>query len=241
MRVQAGIAGQARAAYQRKEIGESIIAETGGFVDVAIVTHEHQDHVNGLTPENFPGLKVGTVWFAWTENPMDDVANQLRKKFKDRLLGLIDTRANLLAPGRLRRPTISPGFSNSSWAKMRGFQWHAPSCGRGKGPGKSVNKVAMKFLRNCAAATRTTSTRTGNCARFRARDARAFVLGPPRDVDKIDDLDPVGDENFGDDGGRGMGVGCPDEWKRRRKASPFPRRHALSLDQALDLPHSASS
>ena len=53
----------------------------------AIVTHEHQDHVNGLTSGNFPGLKVGKVWFAWTENPKDDIANQLRKKFKDRLLG----------------------------------------------------------------------------------------------------------------------------------------------------------
>src|SRR5215831_17790673 len=61
-----------------KEIGAHIIATTGGFVDVGIVTHEHQDHVNGLTPGNFPGLKVGKVWFAWTENPKDDIANRLR-------------------------------------------------------------------------------------------------------------------------------------------------------------------
>ena len=66
---------------------------------MAIITHEHQDHVNGLTPTNFPGLKVGKVWFAWTENPKDDVANQLRKKFKDRLLGLIDARASLTGLG----------------------------------------------------------------------------------------------------------------------------------------------
>ena len=83
-----------------KEIGAHIIATTGGFVDVAIVTHEHQDHVNGLTSGNFPGLKVGKVWFAWTENPKDDIANQLRKKFKDRLLGMIDTRANLMGLGK---------------------------------------------------------------------------------------------------------------------------------------------
>ena len=83
-----------------KEIGAHIIATTGGFVDVAIVTHEHQDHVNGLTSGNFPGLKVGKVWFAWTENPTDDIANQLRKKFKDRLLGMIDTRANLVGLGK---------------------------------------------------------------------------------------------------------------------------------------------
>src|SRR4051794_6718699 len=82
-----------------KDIGAHIIATTGGFVDVGIVTHEHQDHVNGLTSGNFPGLKVGKVWFAWTENPKDDIANQLRKKFKDRLLGMIDSRANFLGLG----------------------------------------------------------------------------------------------------------------------------------------------
>ena len=37
-----------------KEIGKHIIATTGGFVDVGIVTHEHQDHVNGLTSGELP-------------------------------------------------------------------------------------------------------------------------------------------------------------------------------------------
>ena len=134
-----------------KEIGQHIIATTGGFVDVAIVTHEHQDHVNGLTPANFPGLKVGKVWFAWTENPKDDIANQLRKKFKDRLLGLIDARANLLGLGKNDAAETSIGISSSSWARtpneFNGFKHIAAG---GKDPAKSANKVAMKFLRDCA-------------------------------------------------------------------------------------------
>src|SRR5262245_19307963 len=71
-----------------KDIGADIMKTSGGFVDVAVVSHEHQDHLNGFTATNFPGLKVGEVWFAWTEDPDDDIANKLRKKFKDRLLGL---------------------------------------------------------------------------------------------------------------------------------------------------------
>jgi hypothetical protein len=63
--------------------------------NVAVITHEHQDHVNGFTATNFPGRKVGEVWFAWTEDPDDKIANRLRKKFKDRLLGLIDMRDQL--------------------------------------------------------------------------------------------------------------------------------------------------
>lgn len=68
-----------------------IIKETNGKVDVLAVTHEHYDHVAGfvLAPELFvvgggdPGeppsqLSVGEVWFAWTENPDNQMAKDLR-------------------------------------------------------------------------------------------------------------------------------------------------------------------
>ena len=45
------------------------------------------------------------------QNPKDDVANILRQKFKDRLLGLIDTRANLLGVGQNE---VADGIGNFS-------------------------------------------------------------------------------------------------------------------------------
>ena len=36
-----------------REIGQHIVAATGGRVHVAVITHEHQDHVNGITETNF--------------------------------------------------------------------------------------------------------------------------------------------------------------------------------------------
>jgi hypothetical protein len=115
-----------------KEIGAHII---GGFVDVSIVTHEHQDHVNGLTSENFPGLKVGKVWFAWTENPTDDIANQLRKKFKDRLLGMIDTRDKLILAILVGRQVPRRGHrghgggSAGTHRTLQGWPSRQPQCG----------------------------------------------------------------------------------------------------------------
>lgn len=82
-----------------KDIGADIIKTTGGEVDVVVVTHEHQDHLNGFTTTNFPGLKIGEVWFAWTEDPEDDIANKLRKKFKDRLLRLVDANNRICGLG----------------------------------------------------------------------------------------------------------------------------------------------
>jgi len=214
-----------------KEIGAHIIATTGGFVDVGIVTHEHQDHVNGLTFGNFPGLKVGKVWFAWTEHPKDDVAIQLRKKFKDRLLGIIDARANLMGLGK------TDAVEDLDWLlefelgeNPNDFNGGQHLAAAGKDPSTSQNKIAMKFLRDCAKGEPTyLYPHRKVLAVPGAKSARAFPLGPPRDIDKIDDLDPIGDETFGDDhalgiGGGGGGLG---------KDSPFSRRHVIPLDQAL--------
>ena len=157
-----------------KEIGENIIATTGGFVDVAIVTHEHQDHVNGLTPGNFPGLKVGKVWFAWTENPKDDIANQLRKKFKDRLLGLIDARANLLGLGNNEAAEDLDWYLQLELGEeAEDFNGLQHLAAKGKDPASSANKVAMKFLRDCGNGDPDYLYPHERCVRCQARRAPA--------------------------------------------------------------------
>jgi beta-lactamase superfamily II metal-dependent hydrolase len=222
-----------------KEIGNHIIATTGGFVDVAIVTHEHQDHVNGLTATNFPGLKVGKVWFAWTENPADDVANQLRKKFKDRLLGLIDTRANLFGLGMSEAAETLDWYLEFELGEAaEDFNGVAHRGARGKDPAKSANKVAMKFLGDCASGPPDYLYPHESARPIPgARSARAFVLGPPRDAKKIDDLDPIGDEEFSDDDGHGFGAAGGAAAAGFGQGSPFQRRHVLPFDQVFSDPH----
>lgn len=218
-----------------KAIGRHVIDSTGGFVDVAVVTHEHQDHVNGLTPANFPGLKVGKVWFAWTENPKDDVADQLRKKFKDRLLGLLDARANLANLGMDEAESDLARYLQLELGDqdVADFDGAAHLGAAGKDPAKSANKVAMKFLRDCAPGEpdylyphEDPRPVPGAAA------ARAFVLGPPRDVDRIDDLDPVGDENYGEGDEHGFGAAAA-PGGGAVKGSPFPHRHAVPLAEAF--------
>jgi hypothetical protein len=83
-----------------EDVVKSIIADTSGFVDILVVTHEHYDHVSGFaiaqdlfvekrTPAK---LAVGQVWFAWTEDPADTFAIRLRrdrKKRKEKLAALV--------------------------------------------------------------------------------------------------------------------------------------------------------
>jgi hypothetical protein len=55
-------------------------------IDLLVVTHEHQDHVNGFQKcaEIFSTMMIKQAWFAWTEHPEDPdgEATELQKKRK---------------------------------------------------------------------------------------------------------------------------------------------------------------
>ena len=211
------------------DIGRDILEATGGFVDVAIVTHEHQDHVNGFTQKNFPGLKVGQVWFGWTENPKDDVADKLRKKFGDRLIGLLDARGSLLGVGNNGAAGYLDDLLELELGEAAdGFKGKLHAAAGGKDPSGSSNKRAMKYLSDCCLVAPEYLYPHSEIRQVPgARSARAFVLGPPRNMDKIDDLDPVGEEDFG----APMVAANADKDASRRNGAPFPSRYVIPDEQ----------
>ena len=77
---------------------EDLIKNTNGAIDVLAVTHEHWDHVSGFSQveDAFKKLTVGEVWVAWTEDPGDPMAKQLRKDH-DRALAIIGASAARMA------------------------------------------------------------------------------------------------------------------------------------------------
>lgn len=65
-----------------REIVRDINTATGGHLHVLVVTHEHWDHISGFVKaeELFKQFKVDRVWWAWTEDPNNVLANELKKK-----------------------------------------------------------------------------------------------------------------------------------------------------------------
>lgn len=223
-----GSPGKLKAPTTAKDIAADILATTGGTVDIAVVTHEHQDHLNGFTGDNFSGLKVGQVWFAWTENGSDEIANKLRRRFNDRLLKLIDRKNNIALSGSSQEIALEKFLELELGEEAEGFNGHMPfSAAGGKDPAASGNKKAMKFLRDCA---KTDPEYLYPHEKPRvvpgAKSARAFVLGPPRDPAKIDDLDPEGDERFFGIGNGAAAGGLLEGTQGRL----FSAQHALALD-----------
>src|SRR5688500_4736578 len=75
----------------RDVVLEDVHDACGGHLDLAILTHEHQDHLNGIWSEDqppFESFDIDEAWVAWTEDPDNELANRLRKRHKDQLLGL---------------------------------------------------------------------------------------------------------------------------------------------------------
>ncbi len=80
------------------EIISSIADATGKHLHLVVITHEHQDHVNAITSQAFDQFKIDEAWFAWTENPEDELANQLRDQYHDTLLQLAAASYQLALP-----------------------------------------------------------------------------------------------------------------------------------------------
>jgi len=64
---------------------EDLAEYVGNTIDLLVVTHEHQDHVNGFQKcaDLFKTLTIKNAWFAWTEHPGDpggDAAELLKKR-----------------------------------------------------------------------------------------------------------------------------------------------------------------
>lgn len=184
-----------------KEITDNIRDATGGHIDVAIITHEHQDHVNAISEANFKGITIGESWFAWTEDPADGIANDLRKKFKDKLLGLLAARNRLNASGDVEQVRRIDRFLAFEFGgEDEAFNAAAAAALLGAAANDSagsLNKKSMKLFKD----------RASKGVRFirphekileipGAKDLRVFALGPPRDPEQLKSLDPVGEEGF---------------------------------------------
>ena len=63
-------------------VGKSIAAETQGKLQALVATHEHWDHVSGFydAAEVFDPFDIGEIWVAWTEDPSNATAQNLKRQ-----------------------------------------------------------------------------------------------------------------------------------------------------------------
>ncbi len=227
-----------------KEVTDDIRAVTGGHIDVAIVTHEHQDHLNGITESNFKDITIGESWFAWTEDPDDDYANALRKRFKDRLLCVLQARQRLALGGAATARSVGKidellAFELGGDAERFDAAAAARSLGASGDAGASQNKRAMHLIRDRAEKGVKYLRPHGSATKVPGADGvRVFPLGPPRDDELLHSLMPEEGEGYGrDDGARSLGAYFTAAVRGgdggAHSESPFARRYRVAWADAL--------
>jgi hypothetical protein len=150
-------------------------------LDVLVATHEHWDHLSGFlqAEKEFDKLKVAQVWTAWTEDPDDELAKELRVRKAKALRALAAAQRQLHAHGsdgnnRLRmQMNALLGFNGDLGADGRpttagAFEWVKSREGaepRFLNPGEERSVPGMKGV-------------------------RIYILGPPHDSRLIKRSDP---------------------------------------------------
>src|SRR6266446_6182637 len=177
------------------EVVENLAHDTGGRVDVLVVTHEHYDHVAALAGPSklFCGqhesrqegqLQVGEVWFAWTEDPGDPLGRKLSKARADQVNRLAAMVAGLQSGNRAMTPATSDlangvseligsffGLEQQDFTRARD---HLAATARAMENARALGGTDGKRVRywDPSAAPWTSPDLPG---------VRIYVLGPPRD------------------------------------------------------------
>jgi len=180
------------------DVVRSIGEATGKHLNVVVITHEHQDHVNAISPKAFEGFRIDQAWFAWTEDAEDDLANELRDQYHDTLLQLANARDQLAADAGPERERIDEilEFSLGGDERAVDFAAAANRLRQDRDTSKALNKQAMKVFKDLAKHVAFLSPHGKPLKLANDSELRVFVLGPPRHGQKLMDEDPVGGEGF---------------------------------------------
>jgi hypothetical protein len=162
------VLGTANAEAIMVSIVDDIVRETGGKIDLLIITHEHWDHLSGFVQAegSFKKLVPEQVWVAWTEDPTDALAVQLATERNGARLTLQRGVQALAAAGT--------GEQAEAVANLLGF-FGAAAEGSTKDAFDRAKKMAtLRFCRATDAPVQPSDV-----------DAHLYILGPPHDATLI--------------------------------------------------------
>jgi hypothetical protein len=228
-----------------RQVAENIRDATGGHLHLVVITHEHEDHVSGFLSERkvFEKLNIDKLWLAWTEDPVHELANQLRTNYKDTLLGLISAEGALNQLGTtngqdatvLRVVDALLGFELSD--DVRGM---TPAAREAAIKGRTNKEGILVVKARADQRDGTDYLRPHTEPRMVAAlpGVRFFVLGPPENEASLRDIDPLRGEQFHFASGEEPSflAAFASDGAVQELFQPFAARHRIEVDLTADHP-----
>jgi len=145
-------------------------------LDVVVMTHEHWDHVSGFHGDQardvFEQIDIGEVWYAWTEDPRNQLGKRLREEREQKLQALASAvSAFASTPGMGERATEIGALLG--FFGVTDFSAAGPKIGR--------TRDAFDFLQKCPRVkTRYLEPQHAPRTLLNVPHLRVYVLGPPQ-------------------------------------------------------------
>ena len=92
-----------------QKIAQNIAACTNSHLHVVAATHEHTDHLDGfrLASDTFETIQIDDLWLAWTEDPDDPIANELRQRYDKHIRAMFGAVNHLRAADQPNADSLS--------------------------------------------------------------------------------------------------------------------------------------
>lgn len=178
-------------------VAKDIQAQTGNHIDVAVMTHEHWDHVSGFSTQQvqdaFAKMDVDEAWYAWTEDPKNALGNKLRRERAAKVRAL--ERAALALRARGTPLAVRGADRVESILQFFGVAGAADLTADANSSGGAIGKTraAFEYLANRR------GVKTRYCYPDRAPldlagvdgGVRVYFLGPPQDEGLIKRSSPT--------------------------------------------------
>lgn len=148
-----------------------------------VVSHEHYDHLCGFNHARdiFSGMTIDKIWFSWTEDPANDLANQLREEIEKKaeaLHGLVSHLSGIDMDDQLKDRLGQVGMLLDFF-------------GVAKANGKpSSTREALQFLKEDITAEKKYCYPGKVESLPELPGIRFFILGPPEDRKRIYKINP---------------------------------------------------
>lgn len=182
MLIDCGVHHQYPGGSQRlRKVVEDIIVSTGSRLHVVVATHEHTDHLLGFKycQDLFSRIDIDELWLGWPEDPDDPLAQSLElhhgKKVKT------------LAAAAERLGAASPRLAMQVQALL---EFEAPALLGASGEKKNeLNFLREQSKKKLLASRDYRHPEDPPLVLPGVKGVKVFVLGPPRDVRRIKQLE----------------------------------------------------
>jgi beta-lactamase superfamily II metal-dependent hydrolase len=165
-----------------RKVVEDIAKATANHLHIVAATHEHTDHLYGFKygSDIFDKIDIDELWLAWTENPNDSLARQLKEEYGLRIRAL---NAAVKTIGAINKPL------EVTLKKVLDFEFQDALAASAGGNAAQLEYLREKSKKKLLQADDYRRPGEKPISIPGVRGIKVYILGPPRNKDLIKKLE----------------------------------------------------